>query len=156
MVLFHKLFPSPDAVLLDQFNTIIFFTHYHGLDVASRPARTPAALYRHEVSKNGWCLPGAGADNSIWNFDFTESLTFHRSISTGALPQRRRDRLRCFASNSAHLDQPHTLQEKEEFQKKVQTLSAQAGLRTKRLVVEGRDIFCRVRERRRRHSITVD
>ncbi len=136
MILFRKLFPSPDAVLLDQFNTIIFFTHYH--DWTWRPTGAYGSIYRHEVSKNGMVFAVA-RDNSIWNFDFTEAhlyVDINRVLATTAARS-----VTVFCIEQRGSDQPHTLHDKEEFQKKVQTLSAQAGLRTKRLVVEGRDIF---------------
>ena len=136
MILFRKLFPSPDVVLLDQFNTIIFFTHYH--DWTWRPTGAYGSVYRHEVSKNGMVFAVA-RDNSIWNFDFTEAhlyVDINRVLATTAARS-----VTVFCIEQRGSDQPHTLHDKEEFQKKVQTLSAQAGLRTKRLVVEGRDIF---------------
>jgi len=84
MILFRKLFPSPDAVLLDQFNTIIFFTHYH--DWTWRPTGAYGSVYRHEVSKNGMVFAVA-RDNSIWNFDFTEAhlyVDINRVLATTA------------------------------------------------------------------------
>jgi hypothetical protein len=136
VAVFRNLFPNPDAVLLDQFSVVNFFTHYY--DWKWRTTAKYGSLYTYAVSRNGDEFTVL-RDQSLWNFDFGEAHLYWSVQQALARTPGHSITVFCIDQFGSHV--PRTPDQEQVFRTKARTLAAQAGLELTRLFVDGQDVY---------------
>lgn len=132
---FDTDFPDASEIHVDQFNLVAFFAQHHDWDweflgsVGGRPS-----VQRYRVSRDGRTLDLV-AHRDVWNFDPGSPDTYHAVAESAASPA---------STAPALFDiRPPTdpAIDAEALRETIPALARGAGLRTRRLDVEGATVF---------------